>query len=106
MPADFQPNGEAPVSASAIAIEGELMTPDGPKPYTVPRALDEAELPGLIKDYRKAARNALDAGFDGAALLWLPCKQHCFERIWMCLQRVAFTSSEAAACSPNLLCCA
>ncbi|KAK9845295.1 hypothetical protein WJX81_002650 [Elliptochloris bilobata] len=61
---DFQPNGEAPVSASAIAIDGKLMTPDGSKPYTVPRALEEAELPGLIEDYRKAARNALDAGFD------------------------------------------
>ena len=63
---DFQPNGEAPVSASAIAIKGELMTPEGSKPYTVPRALEEAELPALIEDYRKGARNALDAGFDGA----------------------------------------
>lgn len=55
------------MSASAIAIKGELMTPEGSKPYMVPRALEEAELPGLIEDYRKGARNALDAGFDGAA---------------------------------------
>ena len=42
------------------------MTPDGTsKPYTVPRALEENELPALINDYRQAARNALDAGFDG-----------------------------------------
>lgn len=73
LPADFQPNGEAPVSASAIAIKGELMTPEGPKPYTVPRALEEAELPALIEDYRKGARNALDAGFDGAAPIRAPC---------------------------------
>lgn len=61
------------MSASAIAIKGELMTPEGPKPYTVPRALEEAELPGLIEDYRKGARNAMDAGFDGAAPVWAHC---------------------------------
>ena len=71
--ADFQPNGEAPVSASAIAIKGELMTPEGSKPYTVPRALEEAELPALIEDYRKGARNALDAGFDGAVPMRAQC---------------------------------
>lgn len=69
--ADFQPNGEPPVSASAIAIDGNLMTPDGTsKPYTVPRALEESELPSLINDYVQAARNAIDAGFDGALAQW------------------------------------
>ena len=54
------------MAPSAIAIDGSLMTPDGTsKPYTVPRALEESELPALINDYRQAARNALDAGFDG-----------------------------------------
>ena len=61
------------MSASAIAIKGELMTPEGSKPYTVPRALEEAELPGLIEDYRKGARNAMDAGFDGV----VPTQAHC-----------------------------
>ncbi len=49
------------------AIDGKLTTPDGEsKPYTVPHALEEAELKTLIQDYCSAARNALEAGFDGA----------------------------------------
>ena len=61
------------MAPSAIAIDGSLMTPDGTsKPYTVPRALEESELPALINDYRQAARNALDAGFDGE----LTCSFH------------------------------
>jgi N-ethylmaleimide reductase len=30
-----------------------------------PRALRDDELPGIVDDYRRAARNAIDAGFDG-----------------------------------------
>lgn len=30
-----------------------------------PRALETAELPGIVDDYRQAARRAIDAGFDG-----------------------------------------
>ena len=30
-----------------------------------PRALDAAELPGIVEDYRRAAANAIAAGFDG-----------------------------------------
>ena len=33
-----------------------------------PRALRDDEIPGLIEDYRRAARNAIDAGFDGVEL--------------------------------------
>ena len=98
LPADFQPNGEAPVSASAIAIDGKLMTPDGPKPYTVPRALDEAELPGLIEDYRKGARNALDAGFDGAAPpRCIPTTKTLLGAHWMRFQRNCILQTPFAA---------
>ncbi len=59
------------------AIDGKLTTPDGEsKPYTVPHALEEPELKTLIQDYCSAARNALEAGFDGAArarMLSLSC---------------------------------
>ncbi len=57
-----------PVSASAIAIA------DGSKTfnadfqqveYETPRALETSELPGIVEDYRRAAVNALAAGFDG-----------------------------------------
>ena len=61
----FQPDGGLPVAPSAIAPEGEAATFTGPQPYVVPRALETAEIPGIVADYRQAAENALAAGFDG-----------------------------------------
>ncbi len=66
---DYQPDRQLPVSASAIAIEGEVRTPSGEhKPYEVPRALDIEEIPALIQAYATAARHAIDAGFDGVEI--------------------------------------
>ncbi len=65
---DFQPNGETPVSSSAIAAVGDAHTPQGKKPYPVPRALDISEIPGLIQDYVNATRRAQAAGFDGVEI--------------------------------------
>jgi N-ethylmaleimide reductase len=61
----FQPNGGLPVAPSAIAPEGEASTFTGSQPYVIPRALETSEIPGIISDYRRAAENALAAGFDG-----------------------------------------
>jgi N-ethylmaleimide reductase len=62
----LQPGGEPPVSSSAVAAQGVMShTPSGKQPVSVPRALRLDELPGLVDDYRRAARNAIDAGFDG-----------------------------------------
>jgi N-ethylmaleimide reductase len=36
--------------------------------HSMPRALREDEIPGIVADYAEAARNALDAGFDGVEL--------------------------------------
>lgn len=63
-----QPGGAAPVAPSAIAAEGELYTPEGLKPYVTPRALEVSEIPGIVSDFRKAAENAKEAGFDGIEL--------------------------------------
>jgi 2,4-dienoyl-CoA reductase-like NADH-dependent reductase (Old Yellow Enzyme family) len=60
--------GERPVSASATTAPGEARTYDGKKPYEEARPLTLEEIPGVIEDYRKAARNALAAGFDGVQL--------------------------------------
>jgi N-ethylmaleimide reductase len=58
--------GRVPVAPSAIAISGdEVNTPEGKKPYTVPRALTDEELPTIVEGFRVAARNATAAGFDG-----------------------------------------
>ncbi|KAK9823295.1 hypothetical protein WJX72_001698 [[Myrmecia] bisecta] len=64
----FQPNSDAPLSSSDIAIQGDIMTPEGPKPHPKPRALELAEIPGIIKQYVQAAKNALEAGFDGVEI--------------------------------------
>jgi N-ethylmaleimide reductase len=64
----FQPGGALPVAPSAVAISGEFkaMTADGKVvPYETPRALETAEIPGIVAAFQQAARNARAAGFDG-----------------------------------------
>jgi len=61
-------NGEQPVSSSATTAPGKAWTYDGKQPYAEARALRLDEIPGLLEDYRKAARNALEAGFDGVQI--------------------------------------
>jgi N-ethylmaleimide reductase len=64
----LQPNGELPVAPSAIAPEGTASTYEGEKPFVTPRALETEEIPGIVEDYRQAAKNALEAGFDGVEI--------------------------------------
>ena len=61
-------NGEQPVSSSALAQHGHVSLLRPQKDYEVPRALELSEIPGIIADYRKAAENALAAGFDGVEI--------------------------------------
>lgn len=61
-------SGEQPVSASAIAAPDLAHTYDGKQPYVVPRALGIEDIPGLLADYARAARNAIAAGFDGVQI--------------------------------------
>ncbi|MBL8878425.1 MAG: alkene reductase [Phycisphaerales bacterium] len=64
----YQPNGALPVAPSAIACPGKTHTPSGDQPRPVPRALETDEVPAIIEQYRRAAANALSAGFDGVEL--------------------------------------
>jgi N-ethylmaleimide reductase len=64
----FQPNGDLPVAPSAVAPTGEGYTPEGMKPYEIPRALETSEIPGIVEDFRQGAKNALAAGFDGVEI--------------------------------------
>lgn len=65
---DFH-DGQLPVAPSAIAIgEDHIHTPEGKKPYEVPRALETAEIPQIVEDYRRAAERAKQAGFDGVEI--------------------------------------
>lgn len=57
--------GAQPVAPSAIPITGdEVHTPEGKKPYVIPRELSDAEIPDIIAGFKKAAENAKAAGFD------------------------------------------
>ena len=57
--------GARPVSSSATRTDGQAHTYDGKQEFETARPLDIDEIPRLLEDYRRAARNALAAGFDG-----------------------------------------
>lgn len=66
----LQPGDAAPVAPSAITAKTKtfLIHEDGKGefvPTSEPRALEIDELPGIVEDYRRAARAAIDVGFDG-----------------------------------------
>ena len=61
----LQPNGQPPVSSTARRADTKTFTAKGFEPVATPRALRLDEIPRLIADYRHAARNAINAGFDG-----------------------------------------
>jgi len=61
--------GRPAVAPSAIANGGEYIhTPAGRQSYEVPRALETAEIPRVVDDYRRAAERAKSAGFDGVEI--------------------------------------
>jgi N-ethylmaleimide reductase len=62
---DLQPGGALPVAPSAIRPAGQVFTGQAMKDYVTPRALDLSEIPGLVATYARAARSAMEAGFDG-----------------------------------------
>ena len=59
------PAGEVPVAPSAIAANTQTYTAKGFEAVSAPRALKLEELPAIVEQYRLAARNAIEAGFDG-----------------------------------------
>lgn len=60
--------GALPVAPSAVPAPGHVNLLRPMQPYPVPRALELAEIPGVIEAYRKGAENAREAGFDGVEL--------------------------------------
>ncbi|OUS79706.1 alkene reductase [Rhodococcus sp. NCIMB 12038] len=59
------PDGLTPVGPSPVAAEGQVFTLDGMQDFVTPKELTEAEIDETISDFAQAARNAIDAGFDG-----------------------------------------
>jgi N-ethylmaleimide reductase len=64
----LQVGGAAPVAPSAIGAASKTFDGTAFLETSVPRALDLAEIPRVIEDYRRAARNAAAAGFDGVEI--------------------------------------
>lgn len=61
----LQPDGQAPVSSTARAAKGKTYIAGGFAEVSAPRALRSDEIPGVVEQYRLAALNAIEAGFDG-----------------------------------------
>ncbi|GAA1066389.1 alkene reductase [Streptomyces asiaticus] len=62
------PDGLVPVGPSAVAAKGQVFTHEGPKDFVTPRELSEADIRQTIADFAEAARNAVEAGFDGVEI--------------------------------------
>ncbi|WP_413043272.1 alkene reductase [Pseudomonas sp. YJ42] len=60
--------GELPVAPSAIKPAGHVSLVRPMKNYEIPRALETAEIAGIVEAYRKGAENAREAGFDGVEI--------------------------------------
>ncbi|MEN7550863.1 alkene reductase [Rapidithrix thailandica] len=75
----LQPNGQAPVSASALLAKGVkvFIDPEGKGPeagvgemvqHSLPRALSIPEIKEIVHDFARATKNAVKSGFDGVEL--------------------------------------
>nr|WCQ76796.1 OPR3-2 [Salvia miltiorrhiza] len=61
---DYQPGGEAPLSSTDKGLTPGLYGVD----WSPPRKLNTDEIRGIVNDFRAAARNAIEAGFDGVEI--------------------------------------
>ena len=61
-------NGATPVAPSAIAAPGHVSLLRPEQPFPVPRALELAEIADVVAAYRRGARLAKEAGFDGVEI--------------------------------------
>ncbi|GAA0913008.1 alkene reductase [Streptomyces thermoalcalitolerans] len=60
--------GLTPAGPSAVRAAGQVYTHEGPQDFVTPHELTEAEIEETMADFVAAARNAMEAGFDGVEL--------------------------------------
>lgn len=60
-------NGELPIAPSAVAVEGRVPRTDNLQ-YEAPREITLDEIKQVQSQYANAAKNALEAGFDGVEI--------------------------------------
>ena len=65
---DLLPNNSPPVDPSAVKATGQNYTDAGMKDFVEPRALTTEEVKQTVQDFATAAKNAVEAGFDGVEL--------------------------------------
>lgn len=65
---DIQEDGKLPVAPSAIRADADVATYEGRKPMVTPHALSKDEIEAILRDYHQAAKNAMEAGFDGVEI--------------------------------------
>ncbi|MET9759693.1 alkene reductase [Streptomyces sp. NPDC006372] len=58
-------SGLTPVAPSPVPLPETIFTPDGHRPSVVPREMTAEDIRTTVADFARAARNALDAGFEG-----------------------------------------
>ena len=61
---DFH-DGQPPVAPSAVDPAWEMFSGEGPQRTVTPHALSRDEIKAIVGDFRRAAQNAMAAGFDG-----------------------------------------
>lgn len=61
-------NNQMPIAPSAIKPKGHVSLVRPQREYVTPRALETAEIPGIVEAFRKGAENAKLAGFDGVEI--------------------------------------
>ncbi|KAM5581355.1 12-oxophytodienoate reductase 2 [Rosa sericea] len=65
----FQPNGQAPISCTDKPLTPQVLSNGfDVAEFTPPRQLRADEIPQIVNDFRLAARNAIEAGFDGVEI--------------------------------------
>ncbi|WP_334112302.1 alkene reductase [Paucihalobacter sp.] len=64
---DFH-NGELPLAPSAINPNSKSYTPAGFKDTVTPKAMTIEDIQTTVADFAKAAKNAVEAGFDGVEI--------------------------------------
>ncbi|CAL5027300.1 unnamed protein product [Urochloa decumbens] len=65
----FQPNGQAPISSTDNLVKPQVRSNGiDIATFSTPRRLETHEIPLLINDFKVAARNAVEAGFDGVEI--------------------------------------
>ena len=65
---DFLPDQVEPLAPSAVRAQGQNYTDEGMKEFVTPREITREEIAGTVRDFARAAGNAIAAGFDGVEL--------------------------------------